>query len=213
MTAAYTFPSGRDRLTGHLARPSSPASSPPPGLVLCHGAPAGATSAGADGQTYAELADRIASEAGWLVLTFTFRHRSPAECLDDLGAGVDHLVASEQVSGVWLAGSSAGGALAICLAAEDHRVRGVASLAAPAEFDDTAEISPVRAIGKIPPRALLVLHGSDDEVVPASEARELADAAGGTTELVVLSHAGHRLRHDPRAVAVLMGWLDRQARG
>jgi putative redox protein len=22
--------------------------------------------------------------------------------------------------------------------------------------------------------------------------------------------AGHRLRHDPRAVAVLIGWLDRQ---
>jgi hypothetical protein len=23
--------------------------------------------------------------------------------------------------------------------------------------------------------------------------------------------AGHRLRHDPRAIAVLLGWLDRQA--
>jgi len=22
--------------------------------------------------------------------------------------------------------------------------------------------------------------------------------------------AGHRLRHDPRAIAVLLGWLDRQ---
>jgi putative redox protein len=26
----------------------------------------------------------------------------------------------------------------------------------------------------------------------------------------VIDGAGHRLRHDPRAMAVLMGWLDRQ---
>jgi hypothetical protein len=26
----------------------------------------------------------------------------------------------------------------------------------------------------------------------------------------VVNQAGHRLRHDPRAVAVLLGWLERQ---
>jgi putative redox protein len=26
----------------------------------------------------------------------------------------------------------------------------------------------------------------------------------------IIDGAGHRLRHDPRAVAVLLGWLDRQ---
>jgi putative redox protein len=34
--------------------------------------------------------------------------------------------------------------------------------------------------------------------------------AHGSAELRVLDGAGHRLRHDPRAVALLLGWLDRQ---
>jgi hypothetical protein len=38
----------------------------------------------------------------------------------------------------------------------------------------------------------------------------LADAADGEVELRILAAAGHRLRHDPRAIAVLLGWLDRQ---
>ncbi|MDQ1373151.1 MAG: uncharacterized protein QOJ09_489, partial [Actinomycetota bacterium] len=42
------------------------------------------------------------------------------------------------------------------------------------------------------------------------DARQLADAADGAVELRVLAGAGHRLRHDPRAIAVLLGWLDRQ---
>ena len=35
------------------------------------------------------------------------------------------------------------------------------------------------------------------------------DAAEGVAELRVIPTAGHRLRHDPRAVALLMGWLQR----
>jgi hypothetical protein len=31
----------------------------------------------------------------------------------------------------------------------------------------------------------------------------------GTAELCLLPGAGHRLRHDPRAIAILLGWLDR----
>jgi len=38
----------------------------------------------------------------------------------------------------------------------------------------------------------------------------LADAAGDAVELRVLSDAGHRLRHDPRAVALILGWMERQ---
>jgi putative redox protein len=61
----------------------------------------------------------------------------------------------------------------------------------------------------VPPRPLLIVHGGDDAVVPVVEARALDDAADGRGELRVLSGAGHRLRHDPRAVAVLLGWLER----
>jgi putative redox protein len=53
------------------------------------------------------------------------------------------------------------------------------------------------------------MHGDDDESVPTADARQLVEAHGAA-ELRLINGAGHRLRHDPRAVAVLLGWLDRQ---
>jgi putative redox protein len=57
---------------------------------------------------------------------------------------------------------------------------------------------------------LLVVHGADDEEVPIADGRRLAELAGPRAELRVLAGAGHRLRADPRAVALLAGWLERQ---
>lgn len=74
------------------------------------------------------------------------------------------------------------------------------------------EYRAIRAIACVQdyaPRPLLVMHGSDDDVVPSFDARVLADAHG-SAELRLIQGAGHRLRHDPRAIAVLLGWLDRQ---
>ena len=51
--------------------------------------------------------------------------------LDDLGAAVGYLRDNERVTGVWLAGFGTGGALALCAAAADPEVRGVATLGAP----------------------------------------------------------------------------------
>lgn len=67
---------------------------------------------------------------------------------------------------------------------------------------------PVAAARRFAPRPLLVLHGEDDESVPTSDGRQLAQAHGAA-EFALLAGAGHRLRHDPRAVAVLLGWLER----
>jgi pimeloyl-ACP methyl ester carboxylesterase len=72
------------------------------------------------------------------------------------------------------------------------------------------ELSAVAYAPKLAPRPLLVVHGSDDDLVPAFDARVITDAHGDA-ELRIMRGAGHRLRHDPRAVAVLLGWLDRQA--
>lgn len=83
----------------------------------------------------------------------------------------------------------------------------------PANVDAWArELHDLRAVAEAPklrPRPLLVVHGSDDDLVPVFDARVLVDAHGAA-ELRIVSGAGHRLRHDPRAVAVLLGWLDRQ---
>jgi len=74
---------------------------------------------------------------------------------------------------------------------------------------EVAAIDAGAAARTLSPRPLLVLHGSDDEVVPLEEARLLAEAAAPSSELLVVQAAGHELRHDPRAIAALLGWLDR----
>jgi uncharacterized protein len=84
---------------------------------------------------------------------------------------------------------------------------------APPDFDAWArELRELRAVACAPelyPRHFLVVHGSEDDLVPVFDARVLGDAHGAA-QLRIIEGAGHRLRHDPRAVAVLLGWLDRQ---
>jgi len=75
--------------------------------------------------------------------------------------------------------------------------------------DDVLAIDPIRAIGEVPPRRLLIGHGSEDLEVPPSDARDLVAAAEGRAELRLIQGAGHQLRADPRMVATLLGWLDR----
>ena len=55
-------------------------------------------------------------------------------------------------------------------------------------------------------RPLLVLHGVDDAEVPVSTTPGRSPTpAGPNSELRVVQGAGHRLRHDPRAIATLLG--------
>lgn len=232
-------------LAAHIARPATTASVP--ALVLCHDFPTPPRGSLASGLTFPELADRIARDVGWLVFTFNFRGTGASEgdfsvggWLADQRFAVELLSEREEVSGVWMAGTGAGGTLALCTAATDERVRGVVTMAsqarlrgwdtnrfvehcrrmgvfrspgAPADMTawsrEIAEIDAVAAAGKLAPRPLLVLHGSDDDVAPLDDSRLLADAHGDA-ELRIVATAGRRLRHDPRAVASLLGWLDRQ---
>lgn len=86
---------------------------------------------------------------------------------------------------------------------------------APDDFDKWSsplrEISAERSVTNLSPRDLLLVHGADDEVVPSLDARVIA-AAHGAADLRIISGAGHHLRHDPRAIALLLGWLDSQRR-
>ncbi|MEY4895740.1 MAG: hypothetical protein RI890_539, partial [Actinomycetota bacterium] len=83
----------------------------------------------------------------------------------------------------------------------------------PESFDEWSRelrrFRPADAARRFAPRPLLLLHGDDDESVPTADSRVLSEAHG-SAEIQVIPGAGHRLRHDPRAIAVLLGWLDRQ---
>ncbi len=134
--------------------------------------------------------------------------------------------------------------LALAIAAEDERIRGVATFATPAhlepwcgsaeEFrravqiagvvgderdllpadalrDDVFAIDPLVSIAKIPPRRLMVGHGTEDIEIPHSDAQAICRTrpVGSRAELRLIQGAGHQLRADPRMVATLLGWLDR----
>lgn len=236
-------------IAGHLARPRIAPGTSVPGLVIAHGFPHAKQGGRLSARSFPELAERIATEMGWMTLVFTFRgcgesdgDFSLAGWLDDLLAASRFLRDVEGVRGVWVAGFGTGGALGLCAAAADPDIRGVAAMGAPADFDDWAnhprrllqhardtgiirtaaypaafdswarqirDVRAVAAIGAIAPRPVLVMHGSDDDVVPVFDARVLADAHGDA-DLRIIEGGGHQLRHDPRAVAVLLGWLNRQ---
>lgn len=98
------------------------------------------------------------------------------------------------------------------LLAHARQTGAVRDEAFPEDFDawsaELAEIQAVRGAGELAPRPLLILHGADDDVVPVFDSRIVADAHGGA-ELRIIHAAGHLLRYDPRAIAVLLGWVDR----
>ncbi|MGB2756224.1 MAG: alpha/beta hydrolase [Acidimicrobiia bacterium] len=72
------------------------------------------------------------------------------------------------------------------------------------------DLDSVRDAGRITPRPMLIVHGADDDSVPVTDARRVAEAAGDSAELRIIPAAGHLIRYDPRAVATLLGWLERK---
>ncbi len=244
---SFDGPAGR--LAVHVApemRAAGPLASV---VVLCHGFPLGVDAAESTGDSLPALADRLAAESGRCVVAGCFRGIGGSEgdfsldgWLEDLRAIVTYGAGLVSGGGVWLVGFGSGGALSLCLAAGDQRVRGVACFGAPATFSDWAQdvdgmlefsrrvgvvstpdfpgdtvawasgfttLRPDEAGAALAPRPVLIVHGADDDEVPLSDARLLAEAVGRSAELRVIGGAGHRLRADPRAIALLMGWLER----
>lgn len=83
----------------------------------------------------------------------------------------------------------------------------------PEDFEAWAEeLDQVKAIDsaeKFAPRSLMIVHGGDDDVVPVFDSRMVADAHG-QADLRIVQGAGHMLNYDPRAIAIVLGWVDRQ---
>ncbi len=69
------------------------------------------------------------------------------------------------------------------------------------------ENRPIDASAALSGRPLLILHGVEDHQVPVNDAKQLARNSPGA-ELRLIFGANHRIRHDPRANAVMLGWLE-----
>jgi fermentation-respiration switch protein FrsA (DUF1100 family) len=72
-------------------------------------------------------------------------------------------------------------------------------------------VKPIDYVAKIFPRPLLLVHGSKDETVPLADAHRLYDRAGEPKKLVIVDGAGHRLRQNNEAMAIVLDWLKSHA--
>jgi fermentation-respiration switch protein FrsA (DUF1100 family) len=79
-------------------------------------------------------------------------------------------------------------------------------------LDGFREVRPIDNVGEIAPRPLLLVHGSRDETVDVSHARQLYEKAGDPKQLVIIDGAGHRLRREERAISQVIGWLEKHCR-
>lgn len=68
-------------------------------------------------------------------------------------------------------------------------------------------VSPIMHVAGIAPRPLLLVHGNRDELVDVSQAYRLYDRAGEPKQIIIVDGAGHRLRQDDRAMAIVIDWL------
>jgi putative redox protein len=72
-------------------------------------------------------------------------------------------------------------------------------------------VRPLDWIGRIPPRPLLIIHGTEDDVVDVRHARDLHAQVRGKADFFLIPGAGHRLRVDQRAMKQALEWLKKKA--
>jgi fermentation-respiration switch protein FrsA (DUF1100 family) len=68
-------------------------------------------------------------------------------------------------------------------------------------------VSPLNYVAAIAPRPILLVHGSSDQVVAVSHAHRLYAQAQEPKQIAVIEGAGHRLRQDEQAMALVIDWL------
>jgi len=76
--------------------------------------------------------------------------------------------------------------------------------------DGFRSVNPVRYVADIAPRPLLLVHGNKDEVVDVNHAYKLYAQAGEPKQIIIVDGAGHRLRQNDRAMAIVIDWLKSQ---
>jgi len=150
-----------------------------------------------------------------------FRDTTISAEIADAGAALDHLVSRPEVDAerVGVLGLSLGGCVAACLAGRDSRVKALVLWAATAHperiterlasnfggadlldfsgwglgrafMEDAPQVRPLADAARYAGPALVV-HGSDDQSVPAADASDYQQALGGTKTVHIVAGSDH----------------------
>jgi fermentation-respiration switch protein FrsA (DUF1100 family) len=119
---------------------------------------------GPAGGMYTRLAQALARE-GWTSLRLDYRRPGHLmSCVLDTLAGV-HVLEEMQLPRVILVGHSFGGAVVISAGAASPSTVGVVAM--------SSQTAGTGAVDKISPKPLLLIHGTADEVLPASSSQDI----------------------------------------
>jgi pimeloyl-ACP methyl ester carboxylesterase len=145
------------------------------------------------------LAERLAPKG---IASLRLDYRSPGElipCVLDVVMGIGYL-GTRGRSRVILVGHSFGGIVVIAAAGVCREVIAVAAL--------SSQTAGAAAVGRIAPRPLLLMHGTDDDVLPDRCSRELYRLAGEPRSLKLYEGCGHGLDECRQAVETdLLTWI------
>lgn len=75
------------------------------------------------------------------------------------------------------------------------------------------KVDPINHVAGIAPRPLLLIHGSQDELVPVSHTHRLYEKALKPKKLSIIDGAGHRLRREDMMVSAILDWLKSLCQG
>lgn len=182
------------------------------GEVACRyyalpGTPAGAVWVGTTGDwdtparaLYPRLCESLQGEGIASLRVRLRRPRDLAQCVADIRTGIQYL-AGQGMTRLALIGHGRGAAAVIQAAVGLRAARTVVALAT-----DGGGAAPIEDLG--PRCSLLLLHGSDDRVIPWSAARSVYELAREPKDLLLYPGAGHTLDEVADAVRdTVHDWL------
>jgi uncharacterized protein len=206
---------------------------PSPAVVIVHGA-------GSRKENHADFA-RLAVASGWAALAFDLPGHGDSEP-EMSGAAVADVVAMARLLGseegvdagrVAVRGSSLGGFLAICAAADALEIAGVIAICPASEEHLAAGMrrgnlemrvgDPIaleawllaqdigEAVERIAPRPLVLMHAEGDTQIPSDHSEELHERAGEPRKLIIAPGGAHgTVQHDPELQGIALRWLERE---